>query len=164
MEMATAHNLISHLANYNASLQGPVVRKVRALVVDDSNDYLEVICAVLEMHDSINVVGRASNGAEAIQAIACLQPDLVLMDVEMPFVDGLTAASLISKRYENVTVVLMSAEDSLSRRTACFESGARAFIPKMQFREEFRRLLHKLFEVECDGAAPSPCQGREVAQ
>lgn len=162
--MATAHNLITHLASYNVSLQEPGVGRVRALVVDDSNDYLEVICAVLEMDDSISIVGRASNGAEAIQAIACLQPDLVLMDVDMPFVDGLTAASLISKHYEDVTVVLMSAEDSLLRRTACFECGARAFIPKMQFREEFRRLLHRLFEVECEGAGPSLCQGREVAQ
>jgi CheY-like chemotaxis protein len=148
--VATTHSSIAQITSCDRSLLKPVTGKVRALVVDDSSDYLEVICAVLEMDDSVDVVGRASNGAEAIRAISYLQPDLVLMDVQMPVVDGLAAASFISKHHETVAIVLMSAEDSLFRRTECFVSGARAFIAKTKFRKEFRRVLHWLFEVQHD--------------
>ena len=121
-------------------------QKLRAVVVDDSASYMEVICALLELDDMVDVVGRASNGADAIQAIAQLQPDLLLMDVQMPLVDGLTAASFVSKHFAATKIVMMSAEDSLQLQAACVASGARAFIHKPKFREQFVRVLRAVFE------------------
>src|SRR5512140_589979 len=86
--------------------------RIRAVVVDDSPSYLEVVCAMLEVDDVVDVVARASNGADAIPAVANLRPDLLLMDVDMPLIDGLSAAAFVSVQFPSTKIVLMSAEDS----------------------------------------------------
>ncbi len=122
-------------------------RRPRVAVVDDSPNYQEIVCTLIEMDDLVDIVGRASNGADAIQTIAHLKPDLLVMDVEMPLVDGLAAAQFLSRHFPRTVIMLMSGDNSLQRRTACFESGARAFIFKPNFREEFLRALERVFEI-----------------
>src|SRR5438552_4154639 len=68
-----------------------VAEPLRVVVVDDSVEFLEVVSGLVELEDSIEVVGKATDGTEAIHAVAELSPDLVLMDVNMPYMNGLTA-------------------------------------------------------------------------
>lgn len=91
-------------------LQAQQQQKVRTLLVDDSADYLTAICAVLEQDGTFDVIGTAGNGTEAIEAAAVLQPELVIMDVQMPQMDGLTATSILSRHFLATRIVLMSAE------------------------------------------------------
>jgi two-component system, NarL family, nitrate/nitrite response regulator NarL len=119
--------------------------RIRAVVVDDSPSYLEVVCAMLEVDDVVDVVARASNGADAIPAVANLRPDLLLMDVDMPLVDGLSAAAFVSVQFPSTKIVLMSAEDSPELRDACAACGAIAFIYKAHFRDEFIQALWETF-------------------
>ena len=117
---------------------------IRALVVDDSPDVLEVICALLQFEDNLEIVGRATNGSEALEAVGCLQPDLVVMDMQMPRMDGLTAARLIHVAFPEIAIVLMSADPSYFDRNEILASGAEAFIDKLEFGRVFPRVLAQL--------------------
>ncbi|MCL5883525.1 MAG: response regulator [Actinobacteria bacterium] len=66
-------------------------KKVRVLIADDSPTVRLMLCRMLEMDSGIKVVGTASDGREAVEQVAALEPDLVTMDVNMPIMDGLAA-------------------------------------------------------------------------
>ena len=93
--------------------------RLRTAVIDDSETFLEVVCALLECDDSLDVVARGHDGEEAINIVAKLRPDLVVMDIDMPRLDGLNAALVISTRFPSTQIVLMSAEDSRELRADC---------------------------------------------
>lgn len=121
-------------------------QRLRAVVVDDSREYLDVTCALLQLEDVIDVVGRAENGADAIHAVAHLQPDLLIMDVQMPLVNGLSAATFVSVEFPSTKIILISSDDSLPLRDICEVCGAHAFIPKGRFRQEFMLTLRAIFQ------------------
>ena len=118
--------------------------KLRILLVDDSADYVTVICAVLEQDGRIEVIGTAGNGIEAIEAVADLQPDLVIMDVQMPQMDGLMAASVLSRYFPATKIVLMSAEDSDQVRLASRVAGADAFMAKSLLGQDLAGVLEAI--------------------
>jgi len=119
-------------------------RRLKIVVADDSQTFLEVVCALLELEEEVDVIARVGDGLEAIEVVADLQPDLLLMDVEMPHLDGLTAALLILERSPLTTVVLMSAEESAELRMDCRAFGVERFIYKPDLREEFPIVLGKV--------------------
>ncbi|HWC19886.1 MAG TPA: response regulator transcription factor [Terriglobales bacterium] len=123
---------------------GVEVPRLRTIVIDDSPSFLEVVCALLERDNELDIVARGRNGKEAIELVAKLNPDLVLMDVAMPQLDGLTAALLIACSWPDTRVVLMSAEDSPELRLESMSCGAEAFVPKPRFREDFPSCLKKI--------------------
>jgi CheY-like chemotaxis protein len=125
----------------------------RTVVVDDSPVFLEAACALLELKQDIEIVGIAANGVNAIEVVASLRPELVLMDIDMPYLDGLNAALLLSTRFPDVSIVLMSAEDSAELRADCQACGAVAFVHKLYFLEHFSRALESV-----DGFEPAPSE------
>jgi len=116
-------------------------RRIRTVVVDDSPDFLEITCDLLGLNPLLDVVARAEKGSAAMEAVLKYDPDLVLMDVHMPYLDGLTIASFFTGRFPAIRVVLMSSEDTPELRSACKSSGAVAFVYKPNFRQEFDAVL-----------------------
>jgi len=116
-------------------------RRLTSVVVDDSDNFLEVICALLERDDDLDLVARGHDGLEAVEIVARLRPDLLVMDIDMPRIDGLTAALIISTRFPSTQIVLMSAEDSRELMADCMACGAAAFVHKPRFRQEFPSCL-----------------------
>jgi CheY-like chemotaxis protein len=114
-----------------------VAPRVRTLVVDDSPSFRQLACTFLESEPGIEVVGQATSGAEALAAVFATAPDLVLMDVQMPKMSGLTAAMLIALCFPRTRVILMSSDDSPRLRANCDGAGVCAFIPKSMFISEF---------------------------
>jgi len=104
---------------------------VRVLVVDDQEPFRNAMAAVVEVTDGFEVVGAVASGEESLVAAEELRPDLVLMDVNLPGVDGLEATRLIRARADAPIVLLLSTydEDEFDHRS----SGAAAYVPKGSF-------------------------------
>ncbi|HET9837783.1 MAG TPA: response regulator transcription factor [Candidatus Angelobacter sp.] len=130
-------------------LQDPVIvpgeKRIRTVVVDDSETFLQIACELLELDPLVDLIARADKGGEAIETVMKLKPDLVLMDVHMPYLDGLTLAWFFAQRFPAARVVLMSMDHSPELRQACEQSGALAFVHKENFRHEFRAALERVF-------------------
>jgi DNA-binding NarL/FixJ family response regulator len=82
---------------------------VRILLADDQQLFLDNLKIVLEtMDDEINVVGVVTNGRESIEAAEVLKPDLILMDVRMPVMDGVEATKILHERYPHIKIVMLT--------------------------------------------------------
>ena len=119
-------------------------KRIRTVVVDDSPMFLQVACDLLELDPLIDVVARAGKGGEAIETVLKLQPELVLMDVNMPYLDGLTLAWFFARRFPVARVVLMSTDNTPELLEACEEAGAFDFVHKENFRQEFSSVMQRL--------------------
>ena len=82
---------------------------VRVIVVDDSEVYRYAMCSVVSATSGFEVVGVASSGREALDLVACADAQLVLLDVQMPELDGIETARRIRGRYPDVVVLLLTA-------------------------------------------------------
>jgi DNA-binding NarL/FixJ family response regulator len=125
-------------------------KRIRTMVVDDSPMFLQVACALLELDPLIDLIARAGKGGEAIETVMKLKPDLVLMDVHMPYLDGLTLAWFFAHRFPSAQVVLMSSDNTPELREACKDSGAFAFVHKESFRQEFRAALERMCMIHSE--------------
>lgn len=123
---------------------GTGAKRPTVLVVDDSPEFLELACLLVEKSDMADVVATAGDGAEAIRAVLQHHPDVILMDVEMPRMSGLVSCAILSLAFSRVKVVLMSAENTPGMRTQCRESGAHAFLNKVTLIEDLPLLLEDL--------------------
>jgi DNA-binding NarL/FixJ family response regulator len=104
----------------------------------------QVACELLELDPAIDVVARAGKGGEAIETVMKTKPDMVLMDVNMPYLNGLTLAWFFTHRFPSARVVLMSTDESPELRKACEEAGAFDFVHKENFRQEFGMVMQRL--------------------
>lgn len=105
-------------------------RSLRIVIVDDSEDFRVVLRELLQMLFDVEVVALGANGFDALELTAEHGPDLIIMDVNMPVLDGPLAASLISTHFPSTTILMMSSEDSPEIRERCLQSGAQAFSAK----------------------------------
>lgn len=105
---------------------------IRVLVVDDQELVRSGFCVILEAADGITVVGEAANGAQAVVAVAAFAPDVVLMDVRMPEMDGLEATRLITarERASGPKVVMLTTFDLDDYVYEALRAGASGFLLK----------------------------------
>jgi DNA-binding NarL/FixJ family response regulator len=113
---------------------------VGVLTVDDQAVFRDVARDVIEATPGFEAVGEAASGTEAVALAAELRPDLVLMDVRMPGVDGLEAARLVRGVRPEATIVLLSTEDYEGARSPA-SCGACAFLRKEAFGPHALRTL-----------------------
>jgi DNA-binding NarL/FixJ family response regulator len=106
---------------------------VRVLIVDDQLPFREASRLVVEMTDGFEVAGEAENGEEGVELAETLRPDLVLMDVQMPGIDGLEATRRVCELADPPPVVVMSTHESGDYQQTALEAGAFAFLPKSEF-------------------------------
>lgn len=109
------------------SLEGA---RIRVLLVDDHEVVRRGLRGFLELQDDIEVVGEASDGAVAIGLVDSLQPDVVLMDLLMPNMDGLTAIGAIKQRHPDIDVVAITSFIEEDKVTAALEAGASGYLLK----------------------------------
>jgi DNA-binding NarL/FixJ family response regulator len=105
-----------------------MAQATRVLIADDSKRAREGLRALLTMWPEIEVVGEAANGQDAVRLIAECRPDIVLMDLHMPVLDGMQATQLIKQQWPAVTVVVLTMY--AVEQSAALAAGADAFLMK----------------------------------
>src|SRR3712207_5208624 len=103
---------------------------IRILLVDDQKLILQGLQTLLDLEDDLQVVGSAGNGAEAIAAVQRLEPDVVLMDVRMPGMDGVTATRVLAQRFPHVAVIILTTFDDDEYVFEGLKAGARGYLLK----------------------------------
>lgn len=102
----------------------------RVLIVDDHPMVAEGIEAILETYDDIEVVGLLSNGQEVIDQVEALSPDVVLLDINMPQMGGLSAAEIVLERRPETRILMLSMHDSSEYISTALSHGARGYVLK----------------------------------
>lgn len=121
--------------------------KIRVLVVDDHAMVRQGLCGVLKQYSDILVVGEAANGEDAVALADRLQPDVILMDVTMPRMDGIEATRLLKGAHPDVVVIGLSVHTAGQVETAILEAGASAFINKEAAVEELYQTIQTARKV-----------------
>ncbi len=119
---------------------------IKVLICDDQVVVREGLRAILSTTDEIRVVGEAGSGAEAVEKVAQLQPDVVLMDLKMPGVNGVEATRLIRDRYPDTRVLVLTTYDADEWVFDAVRSGAAGYLLKDTSREGLIEAIRGTFE------------------
>ena len=117
---------------------------MRVVIVDDHPPFLAAVAAMLAMVPSVQVVGRAAGGREALALAAQLQPDLMLVDYSMPDMTGAAVAKSLKAGSHPPKIVVMSFHNEPEYREMALQAGADAFLPKTELHKDLVPLLSKL--------------------
>lgn len=114
---------------------------IRILLVDDRKTSREFLKASLESSPDLKIVGIANDGHTAIEQVEILQPDIVLMDAEMPDMDGITATQIVCKRFPMVKVVMFSMHESDDYVIRAIQAGAMGYLSKTSSAKELEKVI-----------------------
>ena len=106
------------------------MEKIKILLVDDHAIMRDGIKALLSIYDDIEVVGEASEGREAVEMARELNPDVVVMDISMPGMDGLEVTRRLTKRNPGMKVIILTQHDNREYILSAIKVGAAGYIPK----------------------------------
>jgi DNA-binding NarL/FixJ family response regulator len=104
--------------------------KIRVLIADDHRLFAEALEAILASEPGIEVVGRARNGEEAVDQALALEPDVILMDIAMPGVDGVEATKLIREKHRSACILILTGSNSRTDVARARNAGAAAYVTK----------------------------------
>lgn len=120
---------------------------VSVIVVDDYGELMSLVVTFLNAYSSFQVVGEAQNGCEAVEMVEQLKPQIVLMDIIMPVMDGLTATRMIKKRFPDVFVILYSGDEDEENLKQVKEAGADLHLTKPLDLEELIIQMSELLSL-----------------
>lgn len=121
---------------------------IRIMVVDDHMVVRKGIIAMLETEDDLQVVGEASNGREAVELAVSIQPDVVLMDLVMPELDGIEATRQIKQRAPRVQVLVLTSFSSNDKVLPSLNAGAIGYLLKDSNTTDLIRAIHQVARGE----------------
>jgi DNA-binding NarL/FixJ family response regulator len=123
-------------------------KTIRVLIADDSPTALRSVCDYLEFAGGFEIVGTASDGLNAVQLASARKPDLVLLDLSMPRVNGLEAALQIRLSSPDLRMIIFSELNGTSIADECRRHGADSFIHKSQLPDRLVAEIERLFAAD----------------
>jgi DNA-binding NarL/FixJ family response regulator len=102
----------------------------RVLLADDNESFRGALAAILALQPDIEIVGDATNGREAIKQVRDLQPDVLVLDIRLPDLDGLEVLSLLRAEGDHTRIVILSLWDNIEYRRTAERYGAAAYVVK----------------------------------
>ncbi len=141
--------------------------KTRIVIVDDHPMVADGIEAILETYDDLDVISTLSNGQEIIDQLETLNPDVILLDLNMPHVNGLSATEIILERRPDTRILILSMHDSPEYIASALNHGAKGYVLKDVPTEEIKLAIDAVMagrQYLCTGAsaalAPKTMDGR----
>lgn len=125
-----------------------VVPRIAVLIVDDISDTRENLSKLLMFERDIEVIGTAASGPEALDACRKLHPDVVLMDINMPEMDGIKAAELLSSELPGIGIIMMSVQGEQDYLRRAMLAGAREFLVKPFSGDDLVRSIRHVYRLE----------------
>lgn len=122
--------------------------RTRVLIVDDHELVREGICKILELYDDIQVVGEAGDGLETVNKVRELEPDLVLLDLNMPRMDGITTIRKIKDIAPDVKILILTIHDGEEYVYEVIRAGAEGFIQKDVKIDELKESIDRVMNSE----------------
>jgi len=119
---------------------------LRILIADDHEIVRKGVCSILESRKNIEICGEASNGQEAVQNAFQLHPDLVILDVTMPVLDGFTAAKQIKEILPHVPILMLSMHDGNDVVREAQLAGVQGFVTKSEAANILLTAVDAIFE------------------
>lgn len=132
---------------------------VRILLVDDHPIVRQGLKTILEGHSGWEVIGEASDGAEAVEKAGRLQPDVIVLDVTMPTMNGLEACRLLRKQVPQLEILFVTQHDSPHMMREALEAGARGYVVK----SNAARDLLEAVEAVSEHRVFTALNGRDIA-
>ncbi|HEX9110371.1 MAG TPA: response regulator transcription factor, partial [Terriglobales bacterium] len=124
---------------------------MQVLIVDDSPQWRVLVRSLLERIPSLRIVGEASNGLEAIKKTTTLLPDIVLLDIEMPLLNGIEAAKRIRQAHPESRVIFLTQEDDCDVRSEGMANGASAYVLKSTAANELQHAIETaMLQTACE--------------
>jgi len=117
---------------------------IRILLADDHNVVRKGLRGILEDYDGWHVCGEAANGREAVELALLLKPDIIVMDLAMPEMNGIEATKEVKKLLPKTEVVILTMHDSEELIYAAFQAGAKGFILKSNDELELVRAIREI--------------------
>ena len=127
--------------------------KIRVLLVDDHAMVRQGLRAVLESYPDVEVVGEAWNGEEAVACAERLQPTIVVMDINMPKMNGIKATAQIASRYPGIIVIGLSVQAGGENEVAMRGAGASMLLTKEAAVDELYRAIRESLDLKLEGKA-----------
>jgi len=119
--------------------------RIKVLLVDDHAIMRDGIRSLLGVHDDIEIIGEASEGKEAVNKARDLEPDVVVMDIAMPGMDGLEATRRIIKRNPRMKVLVLTQHDNKEYILSAMKAGASGYVPKRALGSELASAIHAVY-------------------
>ncbi len=119
---------------------------IRRLIVDDHQLVRQGLCALLMKAQDIEIVGEARDGQEALELAQLVQPDVILMDIEMPRLNGLRATAQLAAARNRARVLVLSMRDDEKDVRAAVEAGAIGYLVKNSSREELIQAIRSVYQ------------------
>ncbi|MBL7766857.1 MAG: response regulator transcription factor [Chitinophagaceae bacterium] len=132
---------------------------INVFIYDDNQARCESLIALLELTDNMNCVGHASNCTKVLEDIGAALPDIVLMDIEMPVVDGIEGVRLIKQHFPEVKVIMQTVYEDEKKIFACLQNGADGYILK---KASIQSIIDCITEVHKGGAFMTPSVALQV--
>lgn len=116
-------------------------KTIKLFVADDHQMFIDGIKALLHDFGDIEVIGEANNGKQVLEKLEKLSPDIILMDIGMPELNGIETASKISEKYPDVKIIALTMYDDNNRVVKMLKAGAKGYVLKNSSRQELQQAI-----------------------
>lgn len=141
------------------------MKKIKILLADDNENTRSSIRQLLELDDAVDVVGEANNGKEVLDKVGTMEPEIIIMDVNMPGMDGIEATRQLAAQHPAISVILVSINDEIQHFKRAMLAGAKEYLVKPLSPEELHNTVRQVAELsrERSGSASTESASHSIA-